>query len=364
MRRLSIFAVLLTSLTASAGVRSQAPTRIILFVADGGGVGYWSAAALTMDSLAVDAMPVIGLIETGSADRVVTHSAEAATAFATGVRSFYNAVGVGPDSQPRTTVLEAAQSRGLSTGLVTTTALVDATPAAFASHVTDRGRASEIARQMAAHDVTVLLGGGRRAFERAMLPDSQSVLASMRRHYTYVEDAAGLAALRPDTIHRLLGLFAPADMPTAPERQPTLATLARTALAVLDQNPRGFFALIETEETDTQGHDNAPFDAIAREMRAFDETVRVGLDYQRRHPETLVIVLGDHDTGGLAVLQDSSRTVPVAAYLTGDHTANLVPLFASGPGAQAFGGIVRNDRVGQLLLRAVQGEREAERRLP
>jgi alkaline phosphatase len=355
MHSVSTLAVLLGSLTAPGWTWAQTPTRIILFVADGGGVGYWTAAALTMDSLAVDEMPVLGLIETSSADRVVTHSGEAATAFATGFRSFYNAIAVGPDSQPRTTVLEVAQSHGMSTGLITTTELVDATPAAFASHVTNRGRKSEIARQMADHDVTVLLGGGRRAFERAMLPDSQSVLASMRRHYTYVEDAAGLAAVRPDTVHRLLGLFAPVDMPMAPSRRPSLATLARTALAVLDQNPRGFFVLIETEETDTQGHRNAPFDVIAREMRAFNETVRVGLDYQRRHPETLIIVLGDHDTGGLAVLQDSTHQVPVAAYLTGDHTANLVPLFASGPGSQAFGGIIRNDRIGQLLLQAVGG---------
>jgi len=349
-RRISTLAVLIGSLVGPRSLRAQTPIRIILFVADGAGAGYWTAASLTLDSLAVETMPVIGLIETSSADRIVTHSAEAATAFATGVRTFFNAVGIGPDSQPRTTVLELAKRRGMSTGLVTTTQLVDATPAAFAAHVTSRGRAGEIARQMATHDVTVLLGGGRRVFANTHFPDGQSVLDSLRRRYTYVEDDSGLAALRTDTVSRLLGLFAAGDMPVARERRPTLATLARTTLAVLDQNPRGFFALIETEETDTQGHRNAPFGVIAREMEAFDETVRVGLAYQRRHPETLVIVLGDHDTGGLAILNDSTHTHPVAAYLTGDHSANLVPLFASGPGAEAFGGIIRNDRIGQLLL--------------
>ncbi len=355
MRRTSAWAPLVGALTICGTLHAQTPTRIILFVADGAGVGYWTAARLTMDSLAVQDMPVLGLIETGSADRVVTFSAEAATAFATGVRTFFNAVGVGPDSQPRPTVLEIAQSRGLSTGLLTTTELVDATPAAFAAHVTSRRRSSEIARQMAAHDVMVLLGGGRRAFDTAREPNGQSVLASMRERYAYVEDAAGLAALRPDTVTRLLGLFADGDMPLAPEREPSLATLARTALTVLDKNPRGFFVLIETEETDTQGHHNAPFDVIAHEMEAFDATVRVGLEYQQRHPETLVIVLGDHDTGGLAILDDSAHTAPVAAYLTPNHSANLVPLFASGPGANAFGGIIRNDRIGQLLLQRVRG---------
>ena len=91
-------------------------------------------------------------------------------------------------------------------------------------------------------------------------------------------------------------------------------------------------------------------------MRAFDETVRVGLEYRRRHPETVVIVLGDHDTGGLAILDDSTHTSPVATYLTPNHSANLVPLFAAGPGADQFGGIIRNDRIGQLLLQAVRAE--------
>ena len=356
MRRTSILAVLICSLATPRLLRAQTPARIILFVADGAGAGYWTAATLTVDSLAVQAMPVLGLVETGSADRIVTFSAEAATAFATGVRTFFNGIGVGPDSQPRTTVLEAAQAHGMSTGLVTTTELVDATPAAFAAHVANRQRSREIARQMAAHEVTVLLGGGRRAFESARLTDGQSVLTSLRQRYTYVENAAGLAGVQADTVTRLLGLFASGDMPLAPERRPSLATLARTALAVLDRNPHGFFLMVETEETDTQGHHHAPFDVIASEMQAFDETVRVGLEYQRLHPETLVIVLGDHDTGGLAILDDSAHTAPVAAYLTPNHSANLVPLFAAGPGAEKFGGIIRNDRIGQLLLQAVQAE--------
>ncbi|HEX9582097.1 MAG TPA: alkaline phosphatase [Gemmatimonadales bacterium] len=343
---------LAAALMVVIGSAADAQTRVILMVADGAGVGHWTIGAHSIGNLAVQEFPVVGLVDTRGDHHIVTESAAAATAYATGVQTYPGAVGMGPDSQPRQTVLEAAKERGLATGLVTTTLLTDATPAAFASHVTRRIHA-EVARQMARAGIDVLLGGGRYVFENVLNRDSAVLLDAMLPRYTYVTSADSLKALRLSRVRTLLGLFAEQDMDLGFARSPSLADMARAALEVVDQNPRGFFLLIENEETDTQAHRNQPYDVIAAEMVTFDDAVHVALDYQKRHPETLLVVVGDHETGGLA-LQPGSAGGVAAVYTTTGHTAALVPVFARGPRAERFAGIITNSRVGELLHAAVR----------
>lgn len=327
-------------------------TRVILFVADGAGTGHWTIGLHSIGNMAVQEFPVVGLVDTRGDHHIVTESAAAATAYATGVRTFPRAVGMGPDSQPRQTVLEAAKERGLSTGLVTTTLLTDATPAAFATHVRNR-IPLQIGRQMARAGVDVLLGGGRYVFEAGTSNDGTPLLDTMLPNYTYVTTADSLKALPLTRVRHLLGLFADQNMDLGFARSPSLADMTRAALQVLEQNQQGFFLLVENEETDTQAHQNQPYDVIAAEMVTFDEAVRVGLEYQGRHPETLLVVLGDHETGGLALQPDSLGNV-VTAYTTTGHTAALIPVFARGPRAERFAGIITNARVGELLHAAVR----------
>ena len=135
-----VWALVLAAGSASAQVGE--PPRVILFVVDGAGVAHWSAGYLAADSmgrpLAVASLPVVGLLDSRNVYRLMPESASSATALATGVRAYYDAVGVGLDSLPRETVLEAAEAAGRSTGVITTTTLVDATPAAFLAHVPSR----------------------------------------------------------------------------------------------------------------------------------------------------------------------------------------------------------------------------------
>jgi len=138
-----------------AGAQTR-PTRVILFIGDGAGTGYWTAAALSADHLATKTFSVMGLVETGASDNKTTDSAASATAYSTGVRTYNGAIGMDPDSNSLTTVLEVAQGRGLATGLVATSSITHATPAAFASHVPDRNMLWEIARQLAAAEVDVV----------------------------------------------------------------------------------------------------------------------------------------------------------------------------------------------------------------
>jgi len=339
--------------TGSAAGTASGPTRVIFIVGDGTGVAQWSALLVAQDALPAAArLPVIGLVDTRCDCGRTTDSGAGATAYSIGIRTGYTMIGMDADSVAHTTVLEAAEARGLSTGMVTTTHITDATPAAFGSHVASRYDRYGIAAQYAQKDIEVLLGGGRWYF--AQHP-SGSLVDDMRTRYTYVTTPAEFARVDLQATDRLLGLFA--DSTTYPDRsvRPSLPDMARAALTILDRNPRGFFLLLENEDTDDLNHDNEPFDSVVGGMRELDAMIEVALEYQQRVPGTLIVVVGDHETGGLMVTLPRGEA-PRATFQTGGHSASMVPLFAGGPGAEAFGGWRTNAEVGQLLMRAVQGD--------
>ena len=361
MTRYSLLAVL--ALAACAPSRAPAPEstapdapegpfNVILFIGDGAGLAYWSAAMLSASELAIQSLPVVGLVDTQSSDSRITDSAAGATAYAAGLRTYNGAIGVGPDTVARRTVLELAESRGMATGLVATATLTHATPAAFAAHVPSRNMHWEIAEQMAERGIDVLLGGGRRYFDPAERADSLNLLARLARGAAYVESQDQLLALDPDTVRALVGFFAETNPGPAAGRTPSLPIMTDAALKVLEKDPDGFFLMVEGSQIDWRGHDNAPLREVIAEVMDFDMAIRQGLMFQARHPNTLIVVLADHSTGGLALHADDMGVFR-AHYTTEGHTADMVPLFAGGPGAAAFGGIIRNDRVGRLLLKMV-----------
>lgn len=337
---------------ATVAADEPVPTRVILFIGDGVGTAYWTAARFAADSLEVERFPVAGLVDTRSSSHRVTDSAAGATVYSAGLRTYNGAIGLGPDSLPRRTVLEVARDGGMSTGLVATSTITHATPAAFAAHVVSRKLEPEIARQMAEQEIDVLLGGGRHFFDGSA-EDASDLLPELREHYTYIEETEELRALDLDTVSTLLGLFAESGLPAAPERSLTLAEMTQTTLDILDRNPNGFFVMVEGSQPDWRGHSNEPIEDVVAEMLDFDEAIGVALDYQDRHPETLIVVTADHETGGLSLNADSDGELE-AHYTTGSHTAAMVPLFARGPGADRYAGIIDNDRVGQLLMEAVE----------
>ena len=142
-------------------------------------------------------------------------------------------------------------------------------------------------------------------------------------------------------------------MAPAAERSPSLAAMMSVALEMLEGRPGGFFLMVESEGTDTEAHRNAGREILVREMLAFDDAVRLALDFRRRSPQTLVVVTADHETGGIG-LPTAERRADSLQYTTEGHSAAFVPLFAVGPGAERFGGLKENREVGQLLLEAVR----------
>ena len=388
---------------------ADAQKRIILFIGDGVGVSQWTAARIASpDALAVSQFKIMGLIDTRASNALITDSGAGATAYATGVRSYYLSIGVGPDSQPVETVLEAAKKRGWATGLVATSSITHATPAAFAAHVKSRASEFDIAQQMTALGPDVMLGAGTRFFSPRTRPDSQDLIGQLRATHTVVTDAAAFDAIRDTSITRVVGLFGEIEMPVASRRTPTLPAMTRKAIDILSRDPDGFFLMVEGSQTDWRAHENLPLKWVLDEILDFDAAIGVALEYQRRVPDVLILVVADHETGGLAIETATDSAVMVAAadslsrairgmapalpllspqaadsadsaivrmritaarlranargarterlfadYTTDGHTAQMVPLFASGPGAEAFAGMIDNYRVGQLLLRIV-----------
>jgi alkaline phosphatase len=351
---------------------ANSPTRVILFIADGAGVAFWTAASLASESLAIEEFPVVGLVDTQSADSTITDSGAAATAFASGIRTLNNVVGVDVDSNTVPTVLEIAQQQGMATGLVVTATITHATPAAFAAHVPYRYMDFEIARQLSEADVDVMLGGGHRYFDTATRGDSSDgadLLSAMAEEYQVLLTPEEFHAVNTDSASKVIGLFASRHMTDAFSRAPTLPEMTTKAVEILDKDPDGFFLMVEGSQPDWRGEDNSTLDSVTAEMLDLDRAIRIAVDYQQTHPSTLIVVVSDHEAGGLALQHalpgdpdyvevppgdPSGRWPLVARYTTAVHTATMVPLFASGPGAERFGGIKDNWEIGVLLMEAVQ----------
>jgi alkaline phosphatase len=339
-------------------VPPAAPRGVVLAIADGMGVAHLAAgrlAAVGPDGrLQVERMPIAGLVATHTVDDLVTMSEASATALATGRKTRNGRVGSGPDGAPLRTLLEAARDGGLATGLVTTYEIVDATPAAFAAHVTNRAALQDIAAQLVESGVDVMLGAGRRHF----LPppggdrqDGADLLARARQlGYEVVTSETELENASGD---RLLGLF-DIDLTARRPSEPSLVEMTRAALRRVAAGQRRFFLLIEEEGIDTRAHEH-DIAGTAAAVSRFDAAVGLVLDFAAADGGVLVIATSDHETGGLVLDRGTlaaGRLEVIWADLS--HSAVPVPLFAFGPGAERFGGQLDNTEVPRLLGEALR----------
>jgi alkaline phosphatase len=255
-----------------------------------------------------------GYLANDTADSTVTESAAAATQIACGVRVPARAVGMGPDGKsPCKTILEIARERGMATGLVTTSEITDATPAGFSAHVEHRSNETSVAAQQLALGVDVLMGGRKQFFlpevSAGKRQDGRNLLDEARAAgYAVVGDAQELKAAKGP---KILGLFNMGNMvyeiDRGPTLEPSLAEMTAKALEVLAPNPHGFFAMIEGGRIDHAAHRNDAAGVI-HDTLAFDAAVGVALDFARKHPDTLLIVTADHETGGMALIGHSKTS--------------------------------------------------------
>ena len=306
MKRLLLFVMMSMAVAAEAA----APKYVFLFIGDGMSTPQRMVAEefsrLTgRAELAMNALPYQANTRTRSASAIITDSSAAATAIACGEKTRNSMVGVRPDGSRLESVAEVAKKKGMKVGIMTTVTIVHATPACFYAHNVNRGCAYQIALDLVASGFDYFAGGGvYDAFDDKKDPKYRGNVFDLARAAGYtvnLDDRAAWTALKPGS--KSWSVFGSHGMQfsiDADGTQPTLAELVKKGVEVLD-NPTGFFLMCEGGKVDYAGHANDAATDL-REVLALDDAVKVALGFQDRHPdETLVIVTGDHETGGLSM---------------------------------------------------------------
>lgn len=333
-------------------VDDQPIKNVVFIIADGTGLVQLTSGQYKLVGaeglLHLQTMPVTGIVKTYSANGLITDSAAGATAYSCGVKTDNGKIAQLPDETECKTILELAEEKGLSTGIVSTSGVTHATPASYAAHVRARGMEEEIAVDYLDADMEVILGGGWEFFvpsdaAGSERDDDRNLIEEFKSQgYEYVDSKAGLESSESG---KLLGLFSPGGMPVL-DRTPTLAEMSSKAIDVLSQNEAGFFLMIEGSQIDWGGHDNNS-EYVVQEVKDLDAAVKVVLDFAKENGETLVVLTADHETGGMAINSHYDRIDEVeVAWTTNGHTGVPVPLMAYGPHAIEFTGWQENIEVG------------------
>lgn len=289
--------------------------NIIFLIGDGMGVSYTSAYRYFKDhgeekfvNQTVFDKYLVGQQATYPEDpeENVTDSASAATAMSAGIKTYNNAIAVDNDLTEVETVLERAKQLGKSTGLVATSEITHATPAAFGAHDETRKNMNGIAddyydeRINDSHKIDVLLGGGTTLFDRE---DRNLTEEFQADGFSYVTNKDELLN---DTNEQILGLFAEEGLPKMIDRKeevPSLADMTNSALDRLSQNEEGFFLMVEGSQIDWAGHDNDIVGAMS-EMEDFEGAFEAAINFAEQDGETLVVATADHSTGGFSIAAD------------------------------------------------------------
>ena len=282
---LSMLFALCATVAAADGVK-----YVFLLIGDGFGENH---AALTESvvgrRMAMSRMPVQARMGTLNVSSGVTDSAASGTAIACGIKTYNSAIGVDKDKQPVESLAMKLQKQGFRMGLVSSSPLTDATPAAHYAHQEKRSMHKEIGLDLAASGIPFVGGAG--------VHDKRTLDDLRQAGWDVIEGRNALARVKPQG-QTFVNQSPYTPWPGTATNGPTLAEYLIKAIERLDQ-PGGFFIMIENGRIDYAGHGN---DAgmLWREVLAFEEAVEVALTFQARRPaETLVIVTADHETGGL-----------------------------------------------------------------
>lgn len=346
--------VLLVALGACTPVeKKQEVKNVIFMIGDGMGLAHTYSAMLSSDvPLAFERAQYIGLSKTYSANNRVTDSAASGTAMATGNKTYNGAIGMDADKNVVENIVEKVKKKGFATGIVVTKDITDATPASFMSHQPDRKMAEEIADDIVDCGVDVFIGGGRSRFDARK--DSVNLIDKLKeKGYAVAYDMDAVEAVESG---KLAGLLAPGNIASALEgRGDYLPEATEKALDILkNNNPGGFFLMVEGSQIDSGAHGNDTNMVIA-ETIDFSKAVEKAFDFADKNPGTLVVVTADHETGGMTIpSQDEdfskSESGIKCLFSTGGHTAVMVPVYAYGAGAESFSTIMENTDLPKKMI--------------
>ena len=333
-------------------VKQDQVKNIIFMVGDGMGLSQITAGYYANhQKLSLQRLKRIGLMTTHSKTSILTDSAAGATAFATGKKTRNGMVSMSPDTVAMPTILEYAEAQKLSTGVVVTSTVTHATPASFYGHQPNRNSVNErLIAQLYDADLEVAIGGGKKYLSNRV--DGRDMEAEfLAKGYSMIDS---IDEAEGHDYNKLLALVTPAQPKGIIEGRDStfLPRATEKGIQVLNHNPNGFFLLVEGSQIDWGGHSNDS-EYLIKEMIEFNATIEKVLDFAEADGNTLVVITADHETGGYSINDGiMSQGVIRPGWTTDYHTATMVPVFAYGPGSEAFTGIYDNTDIFKKMMDA------------
>ncbi len=329
---------------------NEKPTNVILVIGDGMGLAHIALAEyLYRPPSPLTQMEVIGLQKTHSANNLETDSGAAGTAISCGVKTFNAAIGVGADSTSATSIMEMARDHGMKTGFVVTSSVVHATPASFYAHVNSRGSYEEIAKQLVDSNLDVFVGGGEKYFTDRHSDHADLLLALRSNNYQVIQSDEMHGRINLDKINkesRIACFTALEDPMRANMGRTYLPWVAGEVMDVLHKKAdKGYFMMVEASQIDWAAHANDQ-DWLALEMQDAYSMMEVLLKKVKADGNTLLIITADHECGYVSL---KGKRIPRVEFGSKVHSSQMVPVFASGPGAEEFLGIYENTEIFQKI---------------
>lgn len=320
--------------------------NIILMIGDGMGLSQINAAQIINRKLSFLQLVHIGLQQTHAKDEFTTDSAGAGSSLATGTSCSNRHISMSESGEAYPSLTERLAGKGYACGVVTSGNLADATPAAFYGHATERDDTDKITTYLLQDHLSLLAGSGKEVLTQRK--DGRNLWKELGAHCDLISRIDSIASAKQPRVvcvDERLGDAATAD---------NISLLANTTSESLQKlssfSDKGIFLMVEGAKIDYAGHANS-LPAAILETLSFDLAVSEALRFADANGETLVIVTGDHETGGLVLLDgDNAAGSVVALHTTNDHTPVMLPVFAYGPGAQKFSGVYPNTRFFHKIL--------------
>ncbi|MEE9363813.1 MAG: alkaline phosphatase [Cellulophaga sp.] len=336
--------------------------NVILLIADGTGLSQLSSAFYFKKTIPnYTRFKHIGLIKTSSSREDITDSAAAATAFATGEKTYNGAIGVADDSTKIKNLVEIVSLQYIKTGVISTSSIQHATPASFYAHVINRGLNEDITEDIVVSDIDFFAGGGTKFFNKRK--DGKNLLEELKTKGFGIDTTAlgDFAAIKQYS--KMAYLLAENHMdPVAKGRGDFLPKATELGIQFLskDADNSNFFMMVEGSQIDWAGHENNA-EYLISELIDFDDAIGKALDFAEKDGNTLVIVTADHETGGFTLASTLKKTEDgnsysdykeiTGSFSTNGHSATLIPVFAYGPGAEDFSGIYENTEIFHKILK-------------
>lgn len=321
-------------------------------IGDGMGVSQVTVSILTNPNSTFKRFPTTGFSITCSADKLKTDSAAGGTALACGETTNNGSLGVDRSGKPIHSILDLAKHKKLSTGVVVTSEIVNATPAAFLGHTANRHESELLAKQFTESETDIVIGGGKKYFIPESLGGKRTDNLNLW-HQLETNDYKVFSSyddLMKSDAQKYYALLEPSDLKAASQRGYSLSDLTKKALEGLTKNKNGFILMVEGSQIDHGGHDNLP-DVLINELNDFEKAIKTAFDFAESDKETLLLVTADHETGGVAITggEVNGENLKID-FASKGHTAAMVGVFAYGPQSEIFSGINQNFEIGKKLI--------------